>query len=231
TDPHYLTHLLQYHKALNQRNRLLKQFYDDRRWDQPAIALWDQQLALHGTPLYQSRHDFLKAYLPLFQQYHTSITDGAEEVEIRWESHADIPLQQQLEQAYRADRSAQYTTVGPHKDDLILLVGGLPAKKIASQGQQKTLVVALKLAQSDYLRQRCGTPPILLLDDIFDKLDLTRVTQLMQIVGSTPFGQTFVTDTQPGRVQHILTQIPPMQHNTYIATPGTLTLTDNTSHV
>jgi len=212
TDKGYLTHLLQYGRALEQRNKLLKQFYDDRSWDEISIAVWDEQMVRNGEVLYEGRKNFMNDFKPLFDEYFAWITEGSEEGTLEYESMADVPLRQQLEEARGNDRYAQYTTVGPHKDDVNLAIGGMPAKRYGSQGQQKTFVLALKLAQFEYIYQRGGVKPILLLDDVFDKLDIGRVTQLVQLVGGDRFGQVFLTDTQPGRVERIFEGIGQVEH-------------------
>lgn len=233
TDKGYLDHLLQYQKALDQRNRLLKQFYEDRQWDEPSIAIWDEQLVRHGQVLYQGRKEFLDDFRPLFADYYSWITNSQEAAVLDYVSRSEIPLEQQLQEARQNDKYALYTTVGPHKDDLELAIGDFNIKKFGSQGQQKTFVLALKLAQFEYIYRRCGQKPILLLDDIFDKLDMLRVTQLIHLVGSDRFGQVFLTDTQPGRVENIFAQIPQVEHALFTVTPGTLTPMDNNlgSHV
>ena len=220
-DHGYLNHLLQYQKALEQRNRLLKQMYEDRAWDEPAVALWDDQLVRHGQVLYQGRKDFLVEFKPLFDEYFSWITGSSEEGRMEYICQS-APLAQQLAEARQADRYAQYTTVGPHKDDLELAIGSFSVKRFGSQGQQKTFALAMKLAQFEYIFRHCGRKPILLLDDIFDKLDLGRVTQLVHLVGSDRFGQVFLTDTQPGRVQQIFRQIPQVEHKIFTVTPGEL---------
>lgn len=227
TDKGYLDHLLQYQKALDQRNRLLKQFYEDRQWDEPSIAIWDEQLVRHGQVLYQGRKEFLDDFRPLFADYYSWITNSQEAAVLGYVSRSEIPLEQQLQEARQNDKYALYTTVGPHKDDLELAIGDFNIKKFGSQGQQKTFVLALKLAQFEYIYRRCGQKPILLLDDIFDKLDMLRVTQLIHLVGSDRFGQVFLTDTQPGRVENIFAQIPQVEHALFTVTPGTLTPMDN----
>ena len=222
TDKSYLEHLLQYHKALEQRNRLLKQLHDDREWDEPSIAVWDEQLARHGEILYSSREDFIEGYRSLFDENFAWITDGRETGAVRYGRQSSDPVVDQLAKARRQDRYAQYTTVGPHKDDIELEVGGMAVKRYGSQGQQKTFVLALKLAQFEYIHQHSGEKPILLLDDIFDKLDMPRVTQLVKLVGSDRFGQVFLTDTQPGRVQQLFEKIPQVEHRIYTVTEGKL---------
>ena len=212
TDRGYLTHLLQYQRAVEQRNRLLKQMYEDRYWDEQAMAVWDEQVVRHGEVLYEGRQSFLKDFQPLFDEYFSWITNGNEQGTMHYVTHAEVPLQQQLEEAKQNDKYMLYTTVGPHKDDLELEIGGMAVKRFGSQGQQKTFVLALKLAQFEYIYQHGGVKPILLLDDMFDKLDMERVTQLVQLVGSERFGQVFLTDTQPGRVEQIFEQLPQLEH-------------------
>lgn len=227
TDKGYLEHLLQYQKALDQRNKLLKQFYEDRHWDESSIVIWDEQLVRHGQVLYDGRKEFLKEFLPLFSEYFSWITNSSENAVLQYETKSEIPLAQQLMEARQSDKYALYTTVGPHKDDLDLSIGDFSIKRFGSQGQQKTFVLALKLAQFEYIYQRCGQKPILLLDDIFDKLDMLRVKQLIHLVGTDRFGQVFLTDTQPGRVENIFAEIPQVEHKIFEVTSGALTLIEN----
>ena len=212
TDRGYLAHLLQYQRAVEQRNKLLKQFYEDRNWDEEAMAVWEDQLVQHGEVLYQGRRAFLNDFRPLFDEYFSWITNGTEVGSLDYVSQAEVPLRQQLQEARQNDKYALYTTVGPHKDDIELCIAGMAAKRFGSQGQQKTFVLALKLAQFEYIYQHGGVNPILLLDDVFDKLDMERVTQLVQLVGSDRFGQVFLTDTQPGRVEQIFEAMPQVEH-------------------
>ena len=222
TDKGYLDHLLQYQKAVEQRNHLLKQFYEDRAWDEASIAIWDEQLVRHGQVMYDARRLFLQEFLPLFNEYYSWISGEAEQAAMNYESQADTPLAQQLAGARQADKYALYTTVGPHRDDFALSIGEFSVKRQGSQGQQKTFLLALKLAQFEYIYRRCGLKPILLLDDVFDKLDMLRVTQLVHLVGSDRFGQVFLTDTQPGRIENIFSEIPQVEHRIFQVTPGTL---------
>ena len=217
TDKEYLHHLLQYDKALAQRNRLLKQFYNDRYWDAASLSVWDHQLNSHGVPLIECRRQFLQQFLPLFNHYYQWISGNSETVEVEYETQLAATAQfgDLLQQAQAADRAALFTTVGPHKDDLAFTIASMPMKKFASQGQQKTLSLALKLAQFEYILAHSNITPILLLDDIFDKLDLQRIKQLIRLVGSEKFGQVFLTDTQPGRVQQILQEIPTINHRIF----------------
>ena len=221
TDKEYLQNLIQYDKVLVQRNRLLKQFYDDRYWNAPAIDIWDEQLVRFGTPLFSTRQRFLESFIPIFNDYYNWISSQSESVEIDYESQLieNQDFAKLIEEAQSADRYAQFTTVGPHKDDISISLSGMPVKKFASQGQQKTISLALKLAQFQYVFDYTKTKPILLLDDIFDKLDLERIKQLIRLVGGDRFGQVFLTDTQPGRVQQIFSELPNVEHRIFSITP------------
>lgn len=227
-DKNYLQMLLSYQKALEQRNRLLKQFYDDNYYDDSAISVWNEQLVRYGEPIVSARRSFLSEFMPLFEQYYVLIHPDAnndEKPSIVYEtqlSEADSSMDALLLEAQRRDAQLQYTTVGPHKDDLEFGIGEFSVKRFGSQGQQKTFLLALKLAQFEYIRMHLGTKPILLLDDIFDKLDMNRVSQLVLLVGSDRFGQVFITDTQPGRVESIFEKAPDMPHKIFTVENGEL---------
>lgn len=227
-DKNYLQMLLSYQKALEQRNRLLKQFYDDNYYDDSAISVWNEQLVRYGEPIVSARRSFLAEFMPLFEQYYVLIHPDAnndEKPSIVYEtqlSEADSSMDALLLEAQRRDAQLQYTTVGPHKDDLEFGIGEFSVKRFGSQGQQKTFLLALKLAQFEYIRMHLGTKPILLLDDIFDKLDMNRVSQLVLLVGSDRFGQVFITDTQPGRVESIFEKAPDMPHKIFTVENGEL---------
>lgn len=225
-DRNYLQLLLGYQKALEQRNRLLKQFYENRYFEEDSIALWDEQLVRYGEPIVSARRQFLQDFAPRFEQYYRLIHPDAGDTErpvIVYDSQLKddaAPLAEQLKESQRRDAQLQFTTVGPHKDDLDFMVGDFAVKRFASQGQQKTFLLALKLAQFDYIHERLGTKPILLLDDVFDKLDMLRVSQLVLLVGSDRFGQVFITDTQQGRVETIFRQAPDMPHKIFQVANG-----------
>ena len=215
TDHAYLDHLLQYTKALEQRNRLLKQMYDDRQWDENQISVWDEQLNRHGEILYATRQVFVDTFKPLFNEYYRAIAGADAKGNLVYQ-RAEGGVGEQLKASRQADRYAQHTTCGPHKDDLLLMLDeGMPIKRFGSQGQQKSFSLALKLAQFQYMNDRLGQKPILLLDDIFDKLDMLRVRQLIALVGSERFGQVLLTDTQPGRVQAIFDELPLLEHRLF----------------
>ena len=224
TDHVYLDHLIQYTKALDQRNRLLKQMWEDRLWDDGIVSVWDEQLCRHGEPLLEARRRFVDDFSPLFAEYYHWIAGEKEPGSISYTTDPR-PLDQQIAESRQADKYSQYTTAGPHKDDLTFMLGGdMTVKRFGSQGQQKSFALALKLAQFQYLEDHCGQKPILLLDDIFDKLDMDRVRQLIALVGSDRFGQVLLTDTQPGRVQAIFDTLPNLDHRIFTVNKGELTL-------
>lgn len=192
----YLDDLLRYNRALLQRNNLLKQFHTDRYFDQELLAIWDDQLVEYGSRIHAERVEFVKKLIPVFQRYYSFISGGNEVVSL--EHHSDLydaDLGECLKLAQAKDRIVQHTSVGIHRDDLLLKLGDHPIKKLGSQGQKKTFLVALKLAQFEFIKEISGLKPILLLDDIFDKLDQQRVEQIVATVSGEQFGQIFITDT------------------------------------
>ena len=223
TDRTYLEHLMQYTKALEQRNKWLKQMWDDRHWDEQMVAVFDDMLCRNSDYIYSARSRFIEEFTPLFQEYYHWIAGDDEQGSIEYQRDERSP-QEQLASSRQADRYAQHTTCGPHKDDLLLMLGEeMSVKRFGSQGQQKSFALALKLAQFQYLLLRTGQRPILLLDDIFDKLDMLRVEQLISLVGSDRFGQVLLTDTQPGRVQAIFDRLPQLEHRIYNVEKGAIT--------
>lgn len=203
-DRDYLENLISYNKVLSHRNALLKQFGDNRQFDKTSLEIWDVQLIEHGKKVHASRQKFINNFVSTFQTYYELISGGKEKVNIQYTSHlnenafADV-----LEKALNRDRAMEYTTVGIHKDDLEFTINEHPIKKFASQGQQKSFLIALKLAQFDFIKKIKNITPILLLDDIYDKLDDLRVKQLMEIVSNNNFGQLFITDTHPTRLAEL----------------------------
>ncbi|MBK7129436.1 MAG: DNA replication/repair protein RecF [Crocinitomicaceae bacterium] len=203
-DKTYLDTLLRYNKVLDQRNALLKQFYDQRLFDAESIDVWTHQLVELGQVIYEKRQHFLSAFIPVFQKYFDLISNHREEIHIEYRSQlSDHDFTSELKNSERRDMQSGYTSVGIHKDDLIFLIHQQPVKKFGSQGQQKSFLVALKLAQFELISQLLGMKPLLLLDDIFDKLDHQRVTHLMQLVSDHAFGQVFVTDTDLDRIKKV----------------------------
>lgn len=204
-NPLYLQQLIQYQKILSQRNALLKYFALNRVFDQDTLEIYNQQLHGLGQEIYLKREAFITEFNPIFKKHHQKITNKSEEVEIKYESQLqEKPLLELFEDALPKDRVLQYTSVGTHKDDLLFEINGYPIKKYGSQGQQKSLLIALKLAQFDFIKQQSGIAPILLFDDIFDKLDADRVQQVITMVNDEAFGQLFITDTHEERTELIV---------------------------
>ncbi len=203
-DKLYLDDLINYNKSLAQRNALLKSFADGRYFDLAALEIWDEQLVALGQRIYDRRKEFLAQFIPVFRHYFAYISGASETVDIRYTSQLETgAFRDLLSDARKRDQAAQYSTTGIHKDDLEFAIGGYPVKKFGSQGQQKSFVIAIKLAQFEYTRKIKGFKPILLLDDIFDKLDDLRVQQLIKLVGDHSFGQVFLTDTSETRMRSI----------------------------
>ncbi len=204
-DKAYLQSLLHYNKLIAQRNALLKYFAANQTFDAETLAIYDTQIVPLGLDLHQKRTAFLADFVPLFQEYYQKISSGDEQVIIQYESaltHSDFETL--LKETIAKDRVVQYTTVGIHKEDLSFQIHEQPIKKFGSQGQQKSFLIALKLAQYDFLKKELGVPPIVLLDDVFDKLDQERVELIMQLVEQGHFGQLFLSDTHPERTLEAL---------------------------
>lgn len=215
-DVNYLECLLNYTKAVQQRNALLKQFAKNQYFDPASLEVWDMQLIQFGVPIYEARKKFLEKFIPLFQKYFELISGGKEEVALRYESKLnDIEFARLLKESLQKDQYAQYTTVGIHKDDLAFEISEKPLKKFGSQGQQKSFLVAIKLAQFEFINDWKGKKPLLLLDDIFDKLDKTRIKALLKLVSENNFGQIFITDANKERVDEMLDEIG-AERNIYI---------------
>ena len=195
-DSVYLENLIRYNRALQQRNNLLKQFAGRNTFQSESIEVWDDQLVKYGEQLFTVRNEFIEKLQPIFQKYYQLISGGKEIVGLKLQSDlATSNFTELLSQSIGKDRVLQYTTVGIHKDDFEFTLSDNPIKKIGSQGQRKTYLVALKLAQFDFMKEISGLTPILLLDDIFDKLDKNRVEQIVKLVADDHFGQIFITDT------------------------------------
>lgn len=207
-DHAYLNDLQRYNKVLDQRNALLKLQFENGFFERESIEIWDEQLIRYGTAIHNKRLAFIEAFIPLFQHYYKWISQEQESVSLNYESRlTETDFRTLLQQAYPKDMRVHYTSVGIHKDDITFLLEGLPIKRFGSQGQQKSFLIALRLAQFDWLKERLKQTPILLLDDIFDKLDNLRVAQLMELVSKNTFGQVLVTDTDENRVSAIFDTI------------------------
>lgn len=203
-DKVYLNDLINYNKALLQRNTLLKQMFDGRYFDEAELDIWNNKLIVHGDTIFEKRKKFLAEFNPLFEEYYRFLSGTGEKVNIRYESQLhENGFSELLRKSSEKDRITRYTTVGIHKDDLIFTINNFPVKKFGSQGQQKSFVIAIKLAQFEFTRRIKSFKPILLFDDIFDKLDDNRVKQIIQLVSENNFGQVFITDTQKQRIERL----------------------------
>ncbi|MCK9613353.1 MAG: DNA replication/repair protein RecF [Bacteroidales bacterium] len=204
----YLDDLINYNKALFQRNKLLKLFFESRSFDADALEIWDTQLVTLGTKIHSKRDNFIRDFEPYFNRYYKLISGDKEKVKLKYESQLnDAPLTELLAASLSKDRSVLYTTAGIHKDDLNFIIGGHPLRKFGSQGQQKSYTIAIKLAQFDYIKNAKGYKPVLLFDDIFDKLDDERVEHIVQLTSENNFGQVFITDTQKERIVYTIKKI------------------------
>lgn len=202
-DPTYIDALSRYNKALQQRNALLKQ---EGEPDLALLELWEEEMAAQGTLVFQKREAFVKELIPVFQDIHQQISGGNEQVSLRYMSHGQRgDLLKVIQQDRFKDLAVGYSLHGVHRDELEMLIGGYPIKREGSQGQSKSFVLALKLAQFNFLRRTSSnTTPILLLDDIFDKLDARRVEAIVKLVSGDGYGQIFITDTNRDHLDSIL---------------------------
>lgn len=207
-DRPYLDALMRYNAILEQRNALLKNVAKTGLFDTESMEVWDEQLVERAKIIYKKRKNFIEKFTPLLQRYFAEIARSDEQIDFVYKSQLDeANFDDLLKQNGDRDKILGYTTAGIHKDDLVFQLHGHPIKKVGSQGQQKSFLIALKLAQFDELTLALGVKPILLLDDVFDKLDNERVTQLMKLVSEHKFGQVLVTDTDEDRVRAIFAKI------------------------
>lgn len=208
SDKQYLQDLIKYNKVLVQRNSLLKYFVANNTFDSDTISIYNGQLHELGTNIHKKRLAFITSFLPIFKEQYAHISEKDEQIDLSYESQLrDKSLLELLEGAVEKDRVLQYTSVGIHKDDLQFTIAGHPIKKFGSQGQQKSFLIALKLAQFHFIKEQAGTTPILLLDDIFDKLDEHRVSQIVSLVDNESFGQLFISDTHAERTENVVKNI------------------------
>ena len=203
-DRPYIDALSRYNNAHQQRNTLLKM--EDQEPDPLLMQLWEEQMAEAGEQLYEKRRQFVEELEPMFQDYYLRISGGQEQVGLQYVSHCQRgPLLDVIQRDRAKDRAVGYSLHGVHRDDLVFTLGGHPMKREGSQGQNKTYVIALKLAQFEFLKRTASqTTPLLLLDDIFDKLDAQRVEQIVRLVSADNFGQIFITDTNRDHLDQIL---------------------------
>ncbi|RED47560.1 DNA replication/repair protein RecF [Seonamhaeicola aphaedonensis] len=208
SDKMYLSLLINYNKILAQRNALLKYFALNHTFNKDTLEVYNNQLTEYGTQIFEKRNTFLKAFIPIFKKRYHAISNVNEEVDLVYHSHLfDDDLNALLINVLNKDKALQYTSVGIHKDDLHFNIETHPIKKFGSQGQQKSFLIALKLAQFDFIKAQSGVLPILLLDDIFDKLDEQRVAQIIKLVDDENFGQLFISDTHADRTEKAVKQV------------------------
>lgn len=202
-DKEYLYSLIKYNKALQQRNALLKA--DENKVDETLFDLWEDEMVNSGVVIFEKRKEFIELFIPTFQKYYDFISQSKEKVSLAYESHLhEHEFSSLLKQRRNRDQILGYSSAGVHRDDLDMRLGDFSIKKVGSQGQNKTYVVAMKLAQYEFLLKVVNTAPILLLDDIFDKLDSSRVEQIVELVLGEDFGQIFITDTNREHLDDIL---------------------------
>ncbi|KAA6347701.1 DNA replication and repair protein RecF [termite gut metagenome] len=201
-DKGYLNALIRYNKALIQRNTLLKSEYPV---EEDLFLVWEETMAQTGEAVYRKRETFIREFLPIFQSFYALISHEREQVGLGYESHArDASLLEVIQTSRKYDKIMGYSLRGVHKDELNMSLSGFPIKREGSQGQNKTYLIALKLAQFDFLKRNGTTLPLLLLDDIFDKLDASRVEEIIKLVASNRFGQIFITDTNQEHLDRVL---------------------------
>jgi DNA replication and repair protein RecF len=204
-DKEYLQRLISYHKIIQQRSQLLKQYLTNERNDLSLLQVYNEQLIPLGNYIFEKRKRFVIDILLGFQNYYQTLSEGNETVSLAYQSQLfDCDFEKGLLEYENQDFRFAYSNFGIHKDDFLFLINEMPLKRFGSQGQQKSFSLALKLAQYDYIATRKRIKPILLLDDIFDKLDNFRIAQLLNMVGQHHFGQVFITDTNEERLSAIM---------------------------
>ena len=201
----YLRTLISYNKTIKQRNELLKRFSIRDTFDEDTLNTYNEILIKYGSIIFSERKKYLEKLIPVFQKYYSNISRGKEKVDIEYKSQINVnDYLTELNNSLKQDRTSCRTSVGIHKDDLLFTLNGFSVKKHSSQGQQKSFLISLKLAQFEFLKEELGLKPILLLDDIFDKLDDKRVESLISLVKKGTFNQVFITDTSKERSEKIL---------------------------
>ena len=204
-DKEYLDALIRYNKAMTQRNTLLK---SETKVDEELFLIWEEMMAQTGEVIHKKRLAFIQEFVPIFQSFYSYISQDKEKVELSYQSHAaNGSLLEVLKENRSKDLIMGYSLRGIHKDELNMLLGDFPIKREGSQGQNKTYLIALKLAQFDFLKRTRSKVPLLLLDDIFDKLDASRVEQIVKLVAGDSFGQIFITDTNREHLDQILQKV------------------------
>ena len=211
----YMSALQQYNRLLMQRNRILKEQSHDRS----LLEVIDMRMSALAEPVYKARKEFVERLRPIVKEYYKALSGGSEEIDIEYDTElSKAGLDQILAASYEKDRILKYTTAGVQRDDFIFTMNGHPIRRCGSQGQQKSFLVSLKFAQYEIMKQNYGFAPILLLDDVFDKLDMGRISNLLQMVASNDFGQIFITDSNKVRMAGIVDGL--TQDRAYFETVG-----------
>ncbi|MGM0636589.1 MAG: DNA replication/repair protein RecF [Bacteroidota bacterium] len=201
----YLNWLISYNKILSQRNALLKYFAANASFNKNSVEVYNDQLIQFGEKIHQTRIEFINQYKPILQKRYQEISNNDESIDFKYKSQLESSsFQDLLTENLNSDLRKQYTTQGIHKDDFIFKLNNYPIKKFGSQGQQKSFLVALKFAQYDFLKALKGNSPILLLDDVFDKLDEERVQKIIKMVTTDELGQLFISDTHKDRTEKVV---------------------------
>ncbi len=207
-DHAYLDNLIQYNNVLKQRNSLLKQFYERNYFDKELLETYNVQLLPLGQLIHARRDAFMREFVPVFRNHYGYLSESREEVDLIYESELfEENFEYEFAYATKRDLQLQRTTKGVHKDDFVFEIDRFALRKFGSQGQQKSFVIALKLAQFDAIQRAAGKKPLLLLDDIFDKLDDMRIHKLLEMISHDTFGQLFITDARPERTRQLLAQL------------------------
>lgn len=200
-DREYMSALQQYNRLLLQRNRMLKDMNPDRS----LLEVMDMRMAYYAEPVFQARKKFVEDLKPIVAEYYKALSGGSETVDIEYDSElSKASLESLLAASFEKDRIMKHTTSGIHRDDFIFRMDGHPIRRFGSQGQQKSFLVSLKFAQYELMKRNYGFAPVLLLDDVFDKLDMGRISNLLQMVASNDFGQIFITDSNKVRMAGIV---------------------------
>lgn len=200
-DREYMTSMQQYNRLLLQRNRILKEMDVDR----PLLEVIDMRMSMLADKIYEARKEFISNLRPIVSQYYKAVSGGSETVDIEYDSElSKASLDQLFSASFEKDRAMKYTTSGIQRDDFIFTMDGNPIRRYGSQGQQKSFLVSLKFAQYEIMKHSYGFAPVLLLDDVFDKLDMGRISNLLEMVASNDFGQIFITDSNKVRMAGIV---------------------------
>ncbi len=206
-DPQYLQDLIRYNRALSHRNALLKHAQRKESSPNEELELWEEQMSETGERIRKARDRFVEDLIPVFQRMHESLTEEGEEVHLEYHRSGSGALQQEFQEQRDKDMVLGYSSTGPHKEDLRFKIGSFALKKFGSQGQQKSFVMALKMAQYRFIHKALGIRPVLLLDDLFDKLDNERMERSLDLVAGEDFGQILITDTDKHRLEHAMEAI------------------------